>query len=126
MITIGQARRILMEWHGGQGTAVYSVGSTGKVNMLPETIEELEADRRSVAHDPGRWDDNGLCDRELAAVIEWLRSRRSLGSVPRDVWLAAWDDTPVDDDEDAGCPGHESLSGGSMGESVFCDGSCSE
>lgn len=28
------------------------------------------------------------------------------------------------EDEDEGCPGHESLSGAAMGESTYCDGSC--
>lgn len=29
-----------------------------------------------------------------------------------------------DDEDDDGCPGHESLAGEHMGEAVYCDGTC--
>lgn len=32
---------------------------------------------------------------------------------------------PAEDDSE-GCPGHESLNGADMGQSVYCDGSCTE
>lgn len=98
MITIGQARRILSEWHGGQGSAVYSVASTGKMICRSDAIGELERDLRTVeraAHTGS--DKDGRCRRELTAVIVWLQLRgdAGYGDVPLGEWLNAWDDTPV-------------------------------
>jgi hypothetical protein len=38
--------------------------------------------------------------------------------------LEVIDLTTEDDDDEAGCEGHESLAGEHMGETVYCDGTC--
>lgn len=50
MITDTEARRISSEWHGGGGTALYALSSTGAINtaradhgIVTEIIDEIEA-----------------------------------------------------------------------------------
>lgn len=52
----------------------------------------------------------------FSALDGWLSKG---GFLPTD-WM------PGSDAEGDECPGHESLSGASMGESTYCDGSCQE
>lgn len=92
-LTYGQARRILMEWHGGQGSAVYSVGSSGKMAERQGARDELDSDRRLVVLKPYNHDDPTQAVAELDAVIEWLDHIHE--DIPRDKWIRAWDETPV-------------------------------
>lgn len=89
MITNGQARRIMAEWHGGQSSPVYSVMSSGSMRYRREAIDELQTTLSGMP----------LTDtaniREVEAVIVWLQMRATLGAVPRDEWVNAWDGTPA-------------------------------
>jgi hypothetical protein len=43
MIDLDEARRIAYDWHGGQGSPLYSFASTGDVaNISPEAVREVE------------------------------------------------------------------------------------
>lgn len=88
-LTYGQARRILAEWHGGQASPVYAVMSSGSMRYRSEAIDELMT---TLSAQP-LTDTQNI--RELDAVIVWLQFRATLGAVPRDEWVNAWDDTPV-------------------------------
>lgn len=57
LISSGEARRIAMEWHGGQTSALYSFGSTGRIRtedhrwgMLREIrqVDNLTPDLRNL------------------------------------------------------------------------------
>jgi hypothetical protein len=84
-------------------------------NVLLKEIGEL---RDQAA----RGEDVRRAERELrwkvTDLFEWLAG----GGFAPDwtQWISAVDQ----DDDDLECPGHESLSGGHMGESIYCDGSC--
>jgi hypothetical protein len=50
MIDLKEARRIAYDWHGGQGSPLYSFASTGDVaNITPDTLGEVDGNAMSAA-----------------------------------------------------------------------------
>lgn len=48
-ITLSQAKAIAMDWHGGQGSPLYSFGSTGSVNDKAKLISEIDENMRMAS-----------------------------------------------------------------------------
>ena len=84
MINDGQARRIAAEWHGGMSSALYSLGSSGAIDL------------DHVRHEISRelWQlDVGEVRRELLALDKYVRTA---GARPAQAgWSRLWDDSPV-------------------------------
>jgi hypothetical protein len=84
MISDGQARRIASEWHGGMSSALYSLASSGVI--------DLDRVRNEISHE--LWQlDVGEVRRELLALDKYVRTA---GTRPaQSGWSRLWDDSPV-------------------------------
>jgi hypothetical protein len=83
MINDGQARRIAMEWHGGQWTALYSFGSSGAIVDLEALRREITAELVTLPV--------GIERRELLALDKYVRTAGNRPSMPG--WSKLWDNT---------------------------------
>lgn len=84
MINDGQARRIASEWHGGMASALYSLGSSGAIN--------LDRARDEISRALWRLD-VGEVRRELLALDKYVRTA---GACPAQAgWSRLWDGSPV-------------------------------
>jgi hypothetical protein len=86
VINDGQARRIAMEWHGGQSSALYSFGSCGAVIDLERLRNEISRDLQQL--------DVGIERRELLALDKYVRNAGRRPEVPG--WSRLWDDSAVE------------------------------
>lgn len=96
IITDGQARRIASEWHGGQGSALYSLVSCGAIQ--DGLLAEITRRRESPIGARHRFD--------LLALEKYVRSNSPDDSTPGGDdhqlferervpgWADLWDDTP--------------------------------
>jgi len=84
MISDGQARRIASESHGGMSSALYSLASSGAID-LDRTRDEISRELWQL--------DVGEVRRELLALDKYVRtaSARPVQSG----WSRLWDDSPV-------------------------------
>lgn len=83
-INDGQARRIASEWHGGMSSALYSLGSSGAI--------DLDRVRDEISRELGQLD-VGEVRRELLALDKYVRTA---GARPAQTgWSRLWDDSPV-------------------------------
>jgi hypothetical protein len=84
MINDGQARRIASEWHGGMSSALYSLGSSGAID-LDRVRDEISRELWKL--------DVGEVRRELLALDKYVRTA---GARPVQAgWSRLWDDSPV-------------------------------
>jgi hypothetical protein len=84
VINEGQARRIASEWHGGMSSALYSVASSGAI--------DLDHVRHEISRELGQLD-VGEVRRELLALDKYVRTA---GARPaQEGWSRLWDDSPV-------------------------------
>ncbi|GAA1029199.1 hypothetical protein GCM10009565_59170 [Amycolatopsis albidoflavus] len=84
MITDGQARRIASDWHGGMSSALYSLASSGAID-LDRLRDEISRELRQL--------DVGEVRRELLALDKYVRTAGA--RPPRAGWSRLWDDSPV-------------------------------
>jgi hypothetical protein len=84
MISDGQARRITSEWHGGMSSALYSLASSGAVD-LDRARDEISRELLSL--------DVGEVRRELLALDKYVRTAGERTAVAE--WFHSWDDSPV-------------------------------
>ena len=84
VITDGQARRIASDWHGGISSALYSLASSGAI--------DLHRVRGEISRE--LWQlDVGEVRRELLALDKYVRTA---GERPTQAgWSRLWDDSPV-------------------------------
>jgi hypothetical protein len=87
-ISHGQARRLASEWHGGQWSALYSLSSTGAIDVEAADREIMA----SLDLQPEGTDD----ERDLDALLAYVHSHGPRGPVADDGWTTLWDDTPVE------------------------------
>ncbi len=64
MILDKTARRIMYEWHGGQGSSFYAAASSGLVESFDSLISEAETNKK--------YDGYG----DIAKLIEWLEHKK--------------------------------------------------
>jgi hypothetical protein len=83
-ISDGQARRIASEWHGGMSSALYSVASSGAID-LDRTRDEISRELWQL--------DVGEVRRELLALDIYVRTASARPA--RAGWSRLWDDSPV-------------------------------
>jgi hypothetical protein len=84
VISDGQARRIASEWHGGMGSALYSLASSGAVDY-EWVMLEIRCELPNLEDETPR--------RELLALGKYVRSA---GCRPAQAgWCFVWDDAPV-------------------------------
>lgn len=84
MISDGQARRIASEWHGGMSSALYSLASSGAID-LDRVRDEISRELWKL--------DVGEVRRELLALDKYVRTA---GARPaQSGWSRLWDDSPV-------------------------------
>lgn len=84
MINDGQARRVASEWHGGMSSALYSLGSSGAID-LDRVRDEISRELWQL--------DVGEVRRELLALDKYVRTA---GARPAQAgWSRLWDDSPV-------------------------------
>lgn len=84
MISDGQARRIASNWHSGMSSALYSLASSGAVD-LDRVRNEISRELRKL--------DVGKVRRELLALDKYARTA---GARPaQSGWSRLWDDSPV-------------------------------
>lgn len=85
MITDGQARKIASEWHGGQSSPLYSLASTGAIN-LPDVLHEIMVDAAAVGpeNSPGQLD-------ALVALDDYVHTVGARGPV------TGWSDIDFED-----------------------------
>ena len=86
IINDGQARRIAMEWHGGQSSPLYSFGSCGAIDDLDRLRNEISRDLQTL--------DVGAERRELLALDKYVRNAGQRERVPG--WSGLWDETTVE------------------------------
>lgn len=84
MINDGQARRIASEWHGGMSSALYSLGSSGAI--------DLDRVQHEISRELGQLD-VGEVQRELLALDKYVRTAGARPAQPG--WSHLWDDSPV-------------------------------
>lgn len=84
MINDGQARRIASEWHGGMSYALYSLGSSGAID-LDHVRHEISGELWQL--------DFGEVRRELLALDKYVRTAGA--RPPQTGWFRLWDDSPV-------------------------------
>ncbi|TCO49652.1 hypothetical protein EV192_11417 [Actinocrispum wychmicini] len=84
MITDGQARRIASGWHGGMSSALYSLASSGAI--------DLDRVRDEISRELWRLD-VGQVRRELLALDKYVRTAGERTAVAE--WFRLWDDSPV-------------------------------
>lgn len=84
MISDGQARRIASDWHGGMSSALYSLASSGAVD-LDRARDEISRELRNL--------DVGEIRRELLALDKYVRTAGERTAVAE--WFRLWDDSPV-------------------------------
>jgi len=84
MINDGQARRIAADWHGGMSSALYSLASSGAIDV--ERVRgEISCELRQL--------DVGEVRRELLALDKYVRTA---GTRPAQAgWSRLWDSLPV-------------------------------
>lgn len=80
MITDAQARKIAADWHGGQGSALYALASTGAVRG--DLVREINRD----VCDPLFQSDADITD--LQSLLTYARLNRGRG--PVDGWSRLW------------------------------------
>ena len=84
MINDGQARRIASDWHGGMSSALYSLASSGAI--------ELDRVRDEISRELWKLD-VGKVRRELLALDKYVRTT---GARPTQAgWFRLWDDSTV-------------------------------
>jgi hypothetical protein len=84
VISDGQARRIASEWHGGMSSALYSLASSGAID-LDRMRDEISRELWKL--------DVGEVRRELLALDKYVRTA---GARPaQSGWSRLWDDSPV-------------------------------
>ncbi|MFF5990411.1 hypothetical protein [Prauserella flavalba] len=84
MISDGQARRIASEWHGGMSSALYSLASSGAID-LDRVRDEISRELWKL--------DVGEVRRELLALDKYVRTT---GARPaQSGWARLWDDSPA-------------------------------
>lgn len=84
MISDGQTRRIASEWHGGMSSALYSLASSGAID-LDRVRDEISRELWQL--------DVGEARRELLALDKYVRT---VGARPaQSGWSRLWDDSPV-------------------------------
>lgn len=84
IISDGQARRIASEWHGGMSSALYSLASSGEID-LDHARDEISRELQSL--------DVGEVRRELLALDKYIRTAGERTAVAE--WFRLWDDSPV-------------------------------
>jgi hypothetical protein len=88
LINDGQARRIASDWHGGQGSSLCSLATTGAIqlDLVREEIEDLLACAEMGEK---------RCEllRELLALKKYVRAVGNCSAQPG--WSHLWDETPV-------------------------------
>ena len=84
MISDGQARRIASEWHGGMSSALYSLASSGAID-LDHARDEISRELQSL--------DVGEVRRELLALDKYVRTAGERTAVAE--WFRLWDNSPV-------------------------------
>ncbi|WP_091622506.1 hypothetical protein [Amycolatopsis saalfeldensis] len=84
MISDGQARRIASDWHGGMSSALYSLASSGAID-LDHARDEISRELQSL--------DVGEVRRELLALDKYVRTAGERTAVAE--WFRLWDDSPV-------------------------------
>ena len=84
LISDGQTRRIASEWHGGMSSALYSLASSGAV--------DLDRVRDEISHELLKLD-VGEVRRELLALDKYARTAGERTAVAE--WFRLWDDSPV-------------------------------
>jgi hypothetical protein len=84
MISDGQARRIASEWHGGMSSALYSLASSGAVD-LDRARDEISRELLSL--------EVGEVRRELLALDKYVRTVGVRTAITG--WFRLWDDSPV-------------------------------
>jgi hypothetical protein len=84
MISDGKARRIAADWHGGMSSALYSLASSGAIDV--ERVRgEISLELRQM--------DVGEARRELLALVKYVRTA---GARPTQTgWSRLWDGSPV-------------------------------
>lgn len=91
MINDGQARRIASEFHGGQGSALYMLASTGATRdgrfTFGDTLRAVERELlpHRVADYDAMWPGTGA---ELRALYAYVREAGPRGPVPN--WADVW------------------------------------
>lgn len=83
MITDAMARRIAMDWHGGQISALYSFGSTGGIRDLGALRGEISRELQTL--------DVGKERRPLLALDKYVREAGERPPIPG--WSGLWDCT---------------------------------
>jgi hypothetical protein len=75
MLTENEARRIAAEWHGGQGSALYALASTGTV--VAGASAEASACERQLrdGYDPGTGESIGQLLRDARGLVAYVESR---------------------------------------------------
>jgi hypothetical protein len=84
IISDGQARRIASEWHGDMSSALYSLASSGAID-LDHARDEISRELQSL--------DVGEVRRELLALDKYVRMAGERTAVAE--WFRLWDDSPV-------------------------------
>ena len=84
MISDGQVRRIASEWHGGMSSALYSLASSGAVD-LDRARDEISRELLKL--------EVGEVRRELLALDKYVRMAGERTAVAE--WFRLWDDSPV-------------------------------
>ncbi|GAA3432322.1 hypothetical protein [Kutzneria kofuensis] len=84
MISDGQARRIAPEWHGGMSSALYSLASSGAID-LDRVRDEISRELWQL--------DVGEVRRELLALDKYVRTAAARPA--QSGWSRLWDDSPV-------------------------------
>lgn len=84
LIGDGQARRVASEWHGGMSSALYSLASSGAVD-LGRVRDEISRELLKL--------DVGKVRRELLALDKYVRTAGERTAVAE--WFRLWDDSPV-------------------------------
>lgn len=84
MISDGQARRIASDWHGGMSSALYSLASSGAID-LDRVRDEISRELWQL--------DVGEVRRELLALDKYARTTGA--RPPQAGWSHLWDDSPV-------------------------------
>lgn len=84
MISDGQARRIASDWHGGMSSALYSLASSGAID-LDRVRDEISRELWQL--------DVGEVRRELLALDKYVRTAAARPA--QSGWSRLWDDSPV-------------------------------
>lgn len=84
MVTDGQARRIASGWHGGMSSALYSLASSGVID-LDRVRDEISRELWQL--------DVGKVRRELLALDKYVRTAGARSAQAG--WSRWWDDSPV-------------------------------